>query len=176
MPLTPWVIAVCLLIVAFLLYVNSKPDRGRFERSTLINVPAEKIFPFINDMAASLTWNPFVKKDPNVRGEFSGPAAGPGARYAFAGNKDVGTGTVEITDSRVADLVRMSLKMEAPFKTDNEVTFTLVPEGAGTRVSWAIEGNASYLMKLMGVVLNMDKMMAREFDAGLADLKRLAEA
>ena len=67
--------------------------------------------------------------------------------------------------------------MEAPFKTDNEVTFTLVPKTAGTRVSWAIEGNASYLMKLMGVVLNMDKMMAREFDAGLADLKRpIAEA
>jgi uncharacterized protein YndB with AHSA1/START domain len=176
MPLTPWIVALCMLIVAFLLYVNSKPDRGRFERSLLINAPAEKIFPLINDMAASLTWNPFVKKDPNIRGELSGPAAGVGARYAFVGNKDVGTGSVEITDSRASDYVHMHLLMQAPFAADNQVAFTLTPEAGGTRVSWAMEGNTTYLMKLVSTVLNMDKMMAREFDAGLAALKQQVEA
>jgi len=176
MPLTPWIVALCMLVVAFLLYVNSKPDRGRFERSVLINAAAEKIFPLINDMAASLTWNPFVRKDPNIRGQLSGPAAGQGARYAFVGNKDVGTGSVEITDSRANDYVHLRLVMEAPFAADNVVAFTLTPENGSTRVSWAMEGNATYLMKLMSTVLNMDRMMAREFDAGLAALKQQAES
>ncbi len=176
MLLTPWIVAACMLLVAFLLYVNSKPDRGRFERSVLIGAPAERIFPLINDMAASLSWNPFLKKDPNLRGELSGPATGPGARYAFVGNKDVGTGSVEITDSRANEYVHLRLLMQAPFAADNVVAFTLTPESGGTRVSWAMEGNTTYVMKLIGTVLNMDKMMAREFDSGLAALKKQAEA
>ncbi|MBL8311067.1 MAG: SRPBCC family protein [Burkholderiales bacterium] len=172
---TPWIVALIVLLVAFLLYVNSKPDRGTFARSTLINAPAAKVFPLINDMAASLTWNPFVKKDPNLKGTLSGPGAGPGAKYAFVGNKDVGSGNVEITHSQADAFVRMRLQMIAPFKVDNRVEFTLVPEGNGTRVTWAMEGEAPFMAKLMSTVLNMDKMMAREFDAGLAELKAMAE-
>lgn len=172
---TPWIVALIVLLVAFLLYVNSKPDRGHFARSVLINAPAERIFPLINDMAASLTWNPFVKKDPNIQGTLSGPAAGPGAKYSFVGNKDVGAGSVEITDSKASAHVHMRLLMTAPFKCDNHVEFTLVPEGAGQRVTWAMEGDAPFIAKLMGTVFNMDKMMAREFDAGLAELKAMAE-
>ena len=79
-------------------------------------------------------------------------------------------------DSRASDYVRMHLLMQAPFAADNQVAFTLTPEAGGTRVSWAMEGNTTYLMKLISTVLNMDKMMAREFDAGLAALKQQVEA
>lgn len=175
MLVTPWIVALIVLLVAFLLYVNSKPDRGRFARSVLINAPAERIFPLINDMAASLTWNPFVKKDPNIQGTLSGPVAGPGAKYSFVGNKDVGAGSVEITGSVANTQVDMRLLMTAPFKCDNQVEFTLEPEGAAQRVTWAMEGDAPFIAKLMGTVFNMDKMMAREFDAGLAELKAMAE-
>jgi len=109
-----------------------------------------------------------------MQGSYSGPAAGPGARYAFKGNKDVGEGSLEITDSAPGQ-VGMRLDMSAPMEAHNQITFTLVPRGQGTEVTWAMEGACPFIAKLMGVFINMDAMIGRDFEAGLASLQQIAE-
>ena len=81
------------------------------QRSASIQAPPEKIFPLINDLRRFNTWNPFDKKDPNL--------------------KDVGRGSIEIIDSVPASEVRMNLNMLAPMEASNVVEFSLKPDGQG---------------------------------------------
>ena len=162
------VLAVPLVLAAF------KPDTFRVERSASIQAPPDKLHPLINDMRAFNTWNPYNLKDPNIRGEYRGPQAGPGATYHFEGNKDVGKGSISIVETAPAK-VTMKLDMLEPFEGHNVVEFILTPKGEATEVTWAMHGPSPYLAKVMGLVFSMDKMIGRDFEAGLANLKALAE-
>ena len=167
-------IVVVLAFAGLLVFAATRPDTFTFQRSLLIQAPPEKLHPLINDMRAFNTWNPYDKKDPAMLGSYSGPAAGPGARYTFKGNKDVGEGSVEITDS-APNQVGMRLDMSAPMEAHNQITFRLTPRAGGTEVSWAMRGDCPYIAKLMGVFIDMDAMIGRDFETGLASLKAIAE-
>lgn len=161
-------------IAVLLAYAATRPDVFSVQRSAVINAPAEKIHPLISDLRQLDTWNPFTRKDPNIKGSYRGPAAGPGAAYDFHGNKDVGRGSIEILET-APQKVTMRLVMLEPFPADNKVEFVLQPQGGTTQVTWAMSGPSPYLAKLMGIFFNMDRMVGREFEAGLAGLKARAE-
>jgi uncharacterized protein YndB with AHSA1/START domain len=170
---------VLLIVVAaialLLIYVSTRPDTFAVERSTTIAAPAAKLFPLINDMRQFNTWNPYARKDPAMKAEYSGPAAGPGAVLDFQGNKDVGKGRISVTGVTEPSLVTMQLDMWEPFEGHNTVNFILAPDGAGTRVTWAMHGPSAFITKLMGIFFNMDQMIGKDFEAGLANLKQVAE-
>ena len=163
-------------IAVLLIYAATRPDTFRVERSTTIAAPAEKLFPLINDLQAFNTWNPYARKDPAMKLDFApGPTAGPGARYDFSGNKDVGKGRITVLHSTAPSEVTMQLDMFAPFEGHNTVVFSLEPEGAGTRVTWGMQGPSAFIGKLMGVFFDMDQMIGKDFEAGLINLKQQAE-
>jgi hypothetical protein len=163
-----------LAIAAVLLLAVRQPDTFRVQRSTLVAAPADRIFPLIADLRQMNSWNPFVKRDPQVQGTYSGPGAGPGATYVFEG-KQAGSGSLRVTDTAVPTRVAMKLDMSAPMAAHNDVLFTLAPEGGATRVSWTMQGHRPFLGKVMGVVFNMDSMVGGAFEEGLAELKLRAE-
>ncbi|MDO9112984.1 MAG: SRPBCC family protein [Polaromonas sp.] len=165
---------VVLAIAVVAVIALQRPDTFRVSRSTSIAAPAEKIFPLVNDVRAFNTWNPYALKAPEMKGSYSGPFIGPGAHYDFESKKS-GSGSFEIVQAVAPSQVQMRLDMTAPFKTQNVITFTMVPLGAATQTTWAMEGPASFLSKFMGVIFNMDKMIGTDFDAGLAKLKARAE-
>lgn len=167
-------IVVVLAIAGLLVFAATRPDTFTFQRSLLIKAPPEKLHALINDMRAFNTWNPYNKKDPAMQGSYSGPAAGPGARYAFKGNQDVGEGSLEITSS-APNQVGMRLDMSAPIEAHNQITFTLAQRGQATEVTWAMQGACPFIAKLMGVFIDMDAMIGRDFEAGLSSLQLLAE-
>ncbi len=166
---------VVLLIAALLIFAATRPDDFSVRRSIDIQASPEKIHPLINDLQAFRTWSPYEKKDPAMKRSFSGPAQGPGATYAWDGNKDIGAGSLAITDSQAPSKVVMKLDFVRPFEAHNTVDFTLEPQGSATRVTWTMRGPAPYISKLMGVIFNMDRMVGTDFEAGLADLKTVAE-
>jgi hypothetical protein len=165
------VVAVGTVLIA----ASTRPDDFRVQRSASIKASPEKIFPHINNLQAFNAWNPFNKKDPNIKGSYSGAASGPGAAYAFEGNGDVGRGRIEITDSRPASEVRMNLHMLSPMEGRNVVEFILSPKGDSTSVSWAIQGPMPYVSKVLSLFCDMDAMIGKEFENGLAELKTIAE-
>jgi hypothetical protein len=168
-------VAVIAAIVAIVLaYAATQPDRFEVARSTRIKAPANKIFPLINDLHAFNTWNPFEKKDPNIKGTYSGPSSGKGASYAFESSK-AGTGVIEIVETEPASRITMKLNMIKPIRADNRVVFTLEPEGEATRVTWAMDGGVPLVGKVIHLIFNMDKMVGRDFEAGLAELRTLTE-
>lgn len=165
-------LALAAAVVA--LIASQRPATFRVSRAITIAAPADRIFPLINDVRAFNTWNPYNQKDPAMKGSYSGPASGPGAHYDFE-SKEAGSGSFEVTQADAPSQLRMRLVMTAPFKADNVVTFTLVPQGSQTGVTWAMEGPAPFLARFMGVVFDMDRMVGKDFADGLAALKAKAE-
>jgi len=168
-------LAVMLAIGALLIYAASRPKVLAVQRSALIQAPAEKIHPLINDLHRFNIWNPYGKKDPALKGSYRGPASGPGAGYDFEGNKDVGKGSLLITDAAAPTRVTMQLDMIAPMEGHNTIDFTLAPRGEATEVTWAMHGPSPFIARLAGVLFDMDRMIGRDFEAGLANLKSVAE-
>jgi hypothetical protein len=160
---------------ALLAYAATRPDTFRVQRSLVVNAPAAKLFPMVNDLRQFSAWNPYEKKDPAIRINYRGAASGPGAGYDFEGNKEVGKGSIDIVDAAAPAKVTMQLTMVEPFEGRNTVEFSLVPQGQATNVTWAMHGPSLFMAKLVGVFMNMDQMIGRDFEAGLANLKTLAE-
>jgi carbon monoxide dehydrogenase subunit G len=168
-------IAVVVLIAAVLVYAATRPDTFRVERSAGIKAPPEKVFALVNDFKRWDAWSPWEKKDPAMRRAFGDATSGKGAAYSWEGNKDVGQGRMEITESVPSSKVSIKLEFVKPFEARNTVDFTLQPKGDTTQVTWAIYGPSPYISKLIGIFWNMDSMIGKDFEAGLADLKAVAE-
>lgn len=169
------VVGLLVLAIAIVAAIASqRPDTFRVSRTASIAAPPDKLFALINDVREFNSWSPYVLRDPQATGRYTGPAAGPGARYDFDGKKS-GSGSFEITQATPPSQVRMRLDMTAPFEVHNIVTFTLVPQGNATQATWAMEGPAPFLSKFMGVIFDMDRMVGTDFEAGLTNLKARAE-
>ena len=167
-------IVIAVVIAAVLIYAATLPDSFRVERSASIKAPPEKIFPLINDLHSMQTWSAWEKVDPGMKRAHSGAASGMGAVYEWEGNKEIGQGRMEITESSPT---RVSIRMDfiKPFAARNTVEFTLKPEDGSTRVTQAIFGPSPYISKLFGLFCSMEKMIGGKFEESLAGLKSIAE-
>lgn len=161
-------------IVGVLAYAATRPDDFRVQRSATIKAPPEKIFPFINDFRRWTVWSPFEKIDPEMKRTYGATAAGPGATYAWDGNKNIGSGSMTMVDSSPSKVI-IKLDFLRPFEAHNIAEFTLVPAGDSTSVTWSMLGPVPYFAKIIHMFMNMDRMVGGQFAAGLADLKAAAE-
>lgn len=169
------VIIVVILVAAILIYAATKPDTFRIQRSANVAAPPDKIFPFIDDFHNWSAWSPWEKKDLAMKKTHSGAPQGKGAVLEWDGNKDVGTGRMEALESIPSSKILIKLDFLRPFEAHNQAEFTLVPSAGTTQVTWAMYGPQPYMMKVMGLFCSMDKMVGKDFEDGLANLKALAE-
>ena len=168
-------IVVVVLIAGVLILAATKPDTFQIQRAASIKAPPEKVFALINDFNRWGAWSPWEKKDPAMKRTFGATTSGKGATYAWEGNKDVGQGRMEIAESVPPSKVALNLDFVKPFQAHNLVEFTLEPKGDATNVTWAMQGDTPYFAKIIHVFINMDKMVGKDFEAGLANLKAIAE-
>jgi hypothetical protein len=169
------IIAVLVLIAAVLILAASRPNTFKVQRSAVIGAPSERIFPLIEDFNKWPSWSPYERLDPQLKRSFGGAARGKGAVYEWEGNSKAGKGRIEITEAVAPARVTMKLDMIKPFEGHNIVDFTLDPQGNATLVTWAMRGASPFMAKLIGLFCNMDKMIGREFETGLGNLKALTE-
>lgn len=167
--------ALVAVVAGILIYAATRPDTFRVQRSASIKAPPEKIFALINDLRGWSAWSPYEKKDPAMKRTFSGPASGKGAVYEWDGDKNVGKGRMEITEVAPPSKVVIKLDFIKPFEGHNIAEFTMEPKGDNTVVTWAMYGPSAFMMKVMGIFMNMDNMIGNDFAAGLANLKGVAE-
>jgi uncharacterized protein YndB with AHSA1/START domain len=168
-------ITVVAAVGLLLIYVATRPDNFRIERSVRIEAPPERIYGLIDDLHQFNRWNPFLRKDPATQGTYSGTPSGKGARYAWQSEK-VGVGQMEIVETAAPSNVTMNLDFIKPYEAHNIADFTLKPEAGATQVTWAMHGPAPFLSKLIEVFVSMDRMVGKDFEDGLGNLKTLAEA
>ena len=171
-------LVLALAIVAVLAFAATRPPTFRIERSTRIAAPMLQVAEQIDDFHAWSTWSPWEHIDPTMQRTFSGADAGGGAVYEWDSKGKAGAGRMEITGLRAGPergLISIKLDFIKPFKASNTAEFTMTPTEAGTDLTWAMFGPSPFMSKLMGVFVDFDKMVGKDFEAGLAALKRNAE-
>jgi hypothetical protein len=168
-------VALAIAIAAVLILAATKPDRFSVQRAITVKAPPETIFPLIDDFHQWGSWSPYEHKDPAMKRSFSGAESGKGAVYAWDGNKNVGSGRMEILDASAPSKIRIKLDFFTPFEGHNTAEFTMLPQGDATSLTWLMHGPAPFMSKLMQVFMNMDSMIGKDFEIGLANLKGLAE-
>jgi hypothetical protein len=168
-------VVVVVAIALVLVLAATKPDTFQVQRAASIKAPPEKIFALINDLRGWGAWSPWEKKDPAMKRTFSGAQYGKGAVYAWDGDKNVGQGRMEITDTSAPSKIVIKLDFIRPFEGHNIAEFKMEPNGGSTNVIWTMNGPVPFLGKIIHVFLNMDKMVGGDFEEGLRNLKSLAE-
>jgi len=168
-------IVLAAAVVAVLIIAAIKPDSFSVQRATVINAPADKVFPLIADFHEWRKWSPWEDRDPELKRTYGGAERGKGAVYAWEGNKNVGSGRMEILEANSPSLVKIQLDFLKPFEAHNIAEFTMLPQGSATNLSWVMRGPAPFMSKVMQVFMSFDKMIGKDFEAGLAKIKSNAE-
>lgn len=107
--------------------------------------------------------------EPTATKTYSEPATGVGAWYAWQGEQ-TGSGRMEII-SISPTRVDYGLHFTAPMEDTATVHFDFVPESATrTSVTWSMEGEQSFMGRVMGLFVSMDSMIGGDFEQGLLNL------
>jgi uncharacterized protein YndB with AHSA1/START domain len=168
-------VVLAVIIAALLIYAATRPKTFTVQRMATIQAPAQRVFPLINDFHNWPQWSPWEKLDPAMKKSIGGAPSGKGAVYEWEGNSKAGKGRMEILDSNAPSRIDIKLDFEKPFRSNNRTEFVLTPQNNATQVMWTMTGPSAFMMRLMGVFMNMDRMIGKDFEAGLATIKTLAE-
>ncbi len=169
-------IILLVLVGALLLMASREPDAFAIERSIVVSAPPVAIYPVIADLRQWSTWSPYEKLDPQMKKVFNGTPGAAGASYYWSGNAKAGEGTITVRELMPPSKITMQLDMLKPIEGHNVVEFNLETTDGGTRVTWAMRGANSFLSKIVGVFMNMDTMIGKDFEDGLSSLKTQVES
>ncbi|MDQ8163120.1 MAG: SRPBCC family protein [Gemmatimonadota bacterium] len=164
-------IILAVLLAALLLMASRQPDSFLVERAVTVAAPPEAIFPTIADLHQWSRWSPYEKLDPQMKKVFNGTPGAAGASYYWSGNSQAGEGTITVRELMPPSKITMQLDMLKPIEGHNVIEFNLEPTDGGTRVMWSMRGANSYLSKVVGLFMNLDTMIGKDFEDGLASLK-----
>ena len=152
--------------------------KGEFEVKREATMAASRgaVYALLVDFHRWREWSPWEDLDPSMSRTYSGPDAGTGAVYEWAGNRKAGAGRMEITAAEEPARIQIALHFLKPFKSSNTTTFELVERDGATHVTWRMVGPQTFLTRVMGIFSSMDKMVGKDFEKGLAQLSAAATA
>lgn len=166
---------IAAIVVVVLILAARKPAVFRVVRTATIDAPPARVFGYLNDFREWRKWSPWEDLDPNLNRTYSGADSGVGAKYAWEGDKKVGAGSMEIVESSSPSKISLKLDFSRPFEAHNITDFTFEPAGNGTKLIWDMHGPNQCMGRVMSVFMDMDAMVGKDFEKGLANLKAAAE-
>jgi uncharacterized protein YndB with AHSA1/START domain len=174
--LIPVLGGVAVVAASTVAWIASRPAAYRYERSIHIAVPAATAWALISDFRNFSRWSPWQKMDPSMTTTFAGTAGQPGARYDWSGNKKVGRGRMEVVAVEAGTKLDIALEFFEPFQSRSDTSWVVEEADGGCRVRWIMSGTNNFMAKAFDAFMNMEKLLSRDFDEGLANLKRELEA
>lgn len=167
-----YVLLGIIAVIAIAIFVT--PEKYKFEKSIVINAPAEKVYQNISSTKAFNQWNPWLKLDPNIKLDYSGTQGEIGDRYCWDSKvDDAGAGCQEIVELIPNQKQKTKMEFKRPFEDTSYSEVILTPEGNGTKVTWTLDSELERPMNLMRFF--MDGMMDKSYGEGLVKLKEISE-
>jgi len=167
--------AFAIFVSLAVILISIQPPDFRITRSVTVAAPAQSIFAHVNDLHKWDAWSPWSRLDPTAKARFEGPRTGKESTFHWSGNKEIGEGTMTITESEPHRLVRIKIEFVRPFTAVNMAEFTFASEGEHTIVTWSMYGPNNFMAKAMHLLMDMEKMLGSDFERGLERLKAIAE-
>jgi len=174
MKVLKWILIVVLALLAVLIiggYLLS--PKFMVSRSVTINAPADKVYSFVANPKGWKQWAVWNQRDPAMQIEYSGPESGTGAKWSWK-SKTQGDGTMTFTSTEPARKVAFDLYFP-DFGTTSQGLIDFVPDGNTTKVTWTMNGDMGSNPLFRWMALGMDGMVGKDFEAGLTNLKAVAE-
>lgn len=145
-------------------------------RSALVDADPARVYDLVADFHQWPAWSPWEGADPHLQRTYGGPERGVGSTYTWRGNRRAGAGSMTITGT-TPECIEITLTFEKPFRATNATTFSLEPTPAGaTTVTWTMRGERRGVMGVLSRVVPIDRLLAKDFDKGLARLEETARA
>jgi hypothetical protein len=169
-------LGLVVVLVALCGFIATRPSTFVVQRTATLKASPDLAFAAVNDFHRWGEWSPWDKLDPQQKRTFEGAASGSGASYSWSGNDQVGEGRMTIEESKANELVRIKLEFLKPWKATNTTFFLFTPAAEGVSVTWKMEGQNDFMGKAFSLFMDMDTMVGKDFEAGLATLGKVAEA
>jgi effector-binding domain-containing protein len=162
------------LVVLYVVLALFGPKQVKVERQVSINKPAQAVkekltdFKFFHDK-----WNPWAELDPAMKTTFEGTAGQIGHYYSWTGNKDVGSGKMELVGFN-GDTVINKLSFEG--QGDSKTYYIVKDNNASSDVTWGMTFDVGFMGRPIMLFMNMDKMLGEYYEKGLSKLKTEVES
>jgi hypothetical protein len=169
-------LALVALVAVLCVVIAMRPDDFKVSRSATMKASPTAVFEQVNDFHKWDAWSPWAKMDPNAKSTFAGPNSGKDAKFSWAGNSDVGEGSMTIVESEPNDHVRIKLDFVKPFAGTNDVLMKIEPKDGETLLTWSMAGKTNFMTKAVGLFMDCEKMVGDQFDQGLASMKTIVES
>ncbi len=152
------------------------PKTYNVSRSIEISRPKAEVFDYLKYLKKQDEWSPWAKRDPNMEQKFTGTDGEVGAISYWNGNKEVGEGEQELTKIIDGERIDSELRFLKPWKSESDAYLVTESIDANTtKVTWGFTGQNKFPMSIMMLFMNMDKMIGKDFEEGLASLKEKME-
>lgn len=163
------------IIVLFFLITYFLPSEKTMQWSSEFKASPEKIYHLVSDFSNYKKWNPWSAREPEAHGEMSGIPNTIGHKWIWDGKK-IGKGYLQIKELEENKSIISDLIFEKPrqMKSEDLWSFRKIDDNT-TLVSW---GHKAYLNYPAGRIfgLMLPKMLGKDFEQGLQNLKELSES
>lgn len=164
------------LVALILILAMIVPKTYNVFRTVEISRAKTEVFEYLKSLKKMDEWSPWARKDPNMEKKFTGTDGEVGALSYWNGNKDVGEGEQEIIRIVDGERIESELRFLKPWKSTSNCYTQVDDAGSGkTKVTWGFSGKNKFPMSIVMLFMSMDKMVGKDFEAGLKNLKTVLE-
>ncbi|PZR24007.1 MAG: polyketide cyclase [Citrobacter freundii] len=169
------IVIVSLIVLLLIIGLFTKRHYA-VSREIVINKPVEQVFDYLRLQKNQEQFNKWVMTDPNKKVEIRGIDGTVGSVYTWSGNKQAGEGEVEIMQLKENQQIDTQVRFVRPFTSSANITFLTTPVSSGqTRIHWGFTSTMKYPMNIMLVLMGMEKLLGRDMEKSLGNLKTILE-
>lgn len=172
------VVVVVLFVGVVAAAVFIAPTDFRVEREITINKPHNEVYDYAKLLKNQNEWGPWHKKEPTMHQEFRGTDGQVGfVSYWKGKSEEIGEGEQEIKKLVEGKEINTELRFKQPFESRADAFMILEPSGANqTKVKWGINGSMPRPMNALCLIIDIDSMMGKDLNEGLAGMKSIMES
>lgn len=170
-------IVIAAILAILLIAAAQLQSEYSIERDITIARPGQEVFDYIKLIRNQANYNKWVMMDPNAKKEYTGTDGTVGFILAWdSENKQVGKGEQEIKNIVDGQRIDLAIRFVKPFEGESTAFMTTTPiSGNQTKIQWVFGGKRNLLMKVMHLLMNLKKMLGKDMETSLTNLKELLE-
>ena len=167
---------ILLVVVGFFLIAGLFASKDMStEQEVVINKDKSEVYDYVKLLKNQDEYSKWNKMDPNMVKTYSGTDGTVGFKSAWKGNSDVGQGEQTIMKIE-GNRIDYDLRFIEPWESKAD-TYMIVDSVAPqqTKVKWGFKSKMPYPMNAMGLFMNMEEALGKDFKEGLGNLKAILE-
>ena len=170
-------VLVSIIVILLIAALFIKKDYA-LEKEITINKPKQAIFDYVVLMKNHKNFNKWMMVDPNMKVDYTGTDGTPGFKLSWdSENKQAGKGVQEIVSVNAGDRINYKITFIKPFDGKADAYISTTENGDDqTKVKWGFSSAMKYPMNAMMLFVDIPKMLGKDLDTSLVNLKKIMEA